>query len=176
LDRGEHRRTLSFAIRAELGQADVIEFTSSSTVDWRALQTFILQDNATIFEEEIQFALAIGVEAIGNDSHVILAPLAILVQLASVALGIVELESDADFAVGMLADSDGVVAGRGLSINAKDAFRGALGYLTQDWKAIQDTDDAVQRPRASGYLSMVKHSDRLVNPAQFFTSGNLKPI
>jgi hypothetical protein len=157
LDRWKHGRNLSLAIRAEFGQADVIQFASGSTIDWRALETFIFKQNATIFEEKAQFALPIRVEAIANYGHVILAPFAIVVQLASVAHGIVKFESHTDLAVGLFADSDRILAGRKSSVDAKDAPERPGGHLADDRSRIQGTDDTTQNSRTPRDTSMTTH-------------------
>jgi hypothetical protein len=115
-------KTPSFAIRAHFGQADVVQFASGSTIDWGALETFIFKQNAAIFKENVQSARPIRVEAIGNYSHVILVPFAILVQLTCVAIGIVKFEIHTDPAVGLFGDPDRVAAGCKLSVDAKDAL------------------------------------------------------
>jgi hypothetical protein len=138
--------SFSFAIRAEFGQARVVQFTSGSTIDWRAQETFVFKENAMIFEEKIQPARTIRIQTLGNYRDVILTPSAIFVQLTSVAIGIVKFEIHPDPVVGFFSNQDRVVAGRRLSVDSKDALNRTGGILTYNWQRTHGTNDATGNP------------------------------
>jgi hypothetical protein len=131
LDRGKHELSFSFAIRDEFRQVDVVQFASGAAINGRTLQTFILQKNVTILEEKVQLALAILIQTFGNDRHVIFAPLGILIQLTSVAGGVVQFEIHGDLAIGSFSDFDRVVTRRRLTVYSEHTLvrtHGRLAY------------------------------------------------
>ncbi|MGA2116713.1 MAG: hypothetical protein ABSH56_18390 [Bryobacteraceae bacterium] len=98
----------------------------------------------TIVEKKVQFAGPIRIETIGNYGHVIVAPFAIIGQLASVAHRIVQFESHTDLAAGLFADSDRILAGRQSSVQAEDGPERPGGRLIGGRGRTQGADDTAQ--------------------------------
>jgi hypothetical protein len=142
LDGLKHRRSPSFKNWFQFGQPDVIQLAAGSAVNWRALETLIPKQDTALIEEYTQSARMTRVEGPGDYGETILAPLAVIIQLASMAVRIVKFDSHSDFSVGPFGDTDGVVASRGTPIYPKDALgrAGATGGQKQTYGA----DDATQ--------------------------------
>jgi hypothetical protein len=126
--------SLSLAIRAKFGQACFVQFASGSTIDGRTLRTFILEQDALILEKQIQPARPVRIQAIRHYGDVIPAPLALFVQVTSVAVGIIQFEIYRDLAVGLFRNSNGIVAGHRLPVDSKDAFAGTGQALADNRK------------------------------------------
>src|ERR1700687_2990200 len=110
------------AVSACFGQADVIELSSCSTIDGRALVTHILQQNAALVEECVQAAWTARIQAFGNYGDVIDTPFSGLVQLAGMPPRKIEPDGHADLTVRLAADPDRIVSGRRLSVDSKNAL------------------------------------------------------
>jgi hypothetical protein len=126
--------SLSLMLRAEFRQAHVVQFAARSAIYRATLQTIIFQQDAAVFEKQIQLAGTIHIQTVGNYRDVVLAPFAFHVHLAGVAIGIVELEIYTDLAFGRFSHPDRIVAGRGLSVDSKNALRGTGGRLAHHRK------------------------------------------
>jgi hypothetical protein len=89
---------------------------------------------------------------------VILTPCAILVQLTSVAVGIVKFQIHPDPTFGFFDDLNRVVPGVGLSVDSKDALRRKCRPLAQEWKRTYCTDNTAGNREAPRCTMIAKHS------------------
>jgi hypothetical protein len=142
-------------IGLKFGQARVVQFAPGSAIDGRTLKTLILEQDTLIFEKQIQPARPVRIQAVRDDRNVISTPFAFFIQTTSVAVGVIQFEIYRDLAVGLLGNSDGIVARQRLPVDSKDALAGTGQALADERKRTQRTNHTTGN-------SQVRHSARNV--------------